>query len=160
MYFYKETILGQVLSQVQKEKKNFRYIKLLDDLISDIEANVYLDYNNTIWNRSGLVITDDATMLSSSFADFMVVETIYTYECTWLIEQLIDIYNPNKNDLNRLITTIGYLLNSYTKQFDDDITEILRISTISSMVFLHPDHLGLDKFRVHPIILPKFGKEF
>ena len=159
MEFYKETIMGQVLTQVQADKKNNEYFDKIDDLLYDIENLTYLDTLSKPWQKNGLIITDiDITYIENK-PQWVYVETADVSEYSWLIEQLIKIYKPKINDIYRLLTTIGFLLNIYGEKYEN-LSDILRLTSITSTVFLHPDHLGLDKFKVYPVKLPPFGKEF
>lgn len=159
MEFYKETIMGQVLTQVQADKSNDVYFDQIDDLLDDISNLEYMETDNSLWTKKGLIITDKEINEEDKDDEWSYVITGDAYEYSWLVYQLMDIYQPNTAQSYRLLTTLGYLLNIYTERFDS-ITEILRITTITSTVFLHPDHLGQDKFKVYPIELPPFGKDF
>lgn len=156
MDFYKETIMGQVLTQVQADEKNKIYLDKIEDLLFDIDNLAYIDTNTKPWNKHGLTITENKV---NSISGWIYVETADVIEYSWLVKQLIQIYKPNTKNIYRLLTTIGFLLNVYGEKYND-LSVILRFVSITSTVFLHPDHLGLDRFTVQPIKLPKFGTEF
>lgn len=159
MEFYKETIMGQVLTQVHNNKKNDEYFNKIDNLLSDIENFEYLETNTKNWQQNGLCITNSDISKIKKEQNWLYVETADSAEYSWLVKQLVKIYQPNVKDIYRLLTTIGFLLNLYGSKHDD-LSDILRLTSITSTVFLHPDHLGLDKFKIHPNNLPPFGKEF
>ena len=161
MIMHKNTIMGQVLAQVQDDKKNKKYFEQIDDLLEDIQNEIYLDINEIqAWNKNGLSISDKKNMLKEEKdPEWVYVYTDYVEEYSWFIEELVDIYNPKKMDMYRLLTTIGYLLNIYSKKYRD-LRILFKLITITSTIFLHPDHLGLDRFRVYPLTLPTFGQEF
>lgn len=161
MNFYKETIIGQVLHQVNKDEKNKFYIEQLEELMEDIDRQVYLDeLNIPAWNKSGLVITDlSLNGLTTKNISWIFFETEYVLEFSWLVQELNKIYQPKIDELYRLNTTIGFLLKIYDEKYDD-LTEIMKMVAIVSSIFLHPDHIGNDRFMVHNINLPKFGSEF
>lgn len=150
--------MGQVLSQVQTDKKNLNIFDELDYLLEDIYDEVYINSKKQNWNINGLLITDNVDIIEED-PEWVYVLTDEVSAYSWLVEELVAIYNPKKIDLYRLLTTIGYLLNIYSSKYDD-INKLFKIVTITSTVFLHPDHLGEDRFVVHPISLPTFGKEF
>lgn len=161
MYFHKETIMGQVLHQVNTDEKNQFYIEQIEDLIEDINEKVYMDEEEIkVWNKNGLLITDrdlgDGNLFESSWIFF---ETPHTFEYSWLVQELEKIYQPTEQNSYRLFTTLGFLLKIYDEKYDD-LSDVLRMVAIVSIVFLHPDHIGYDKFIVHPIKLPNFGSEF
>lgn len=158
---HKNTIMGQVLAQVQDDKKNKKYFEQIDDLLEDIQNEIYLDINEIqAWNKNGLSISDKKNMLKEEKdPEWVYVYTDYVEEYSWFIEELVDIYNPKKMDMYRLLTTLGYLLNIYSKKYRD-LRILFKLITITSTIFLHPDHLGLDRFRVYPLTLPTFGQEF
>lgn len=159
MEFYKDTIMGQVLSQVQSDKNNKHYFEQIDALLEDIANMEYLETNTPRWHQKGVVITDRELSNREKESEWVYVETADVTEYSWLIERLLEIYNPSVTDTYRLLTTIGFLLNVYGERHDD-LSDIFRIVTVTSTVFLHPDHLGLDKFKVQAISLPPFGREF
>ena len=159
MEFYKDTIMGQVLSQVQSDKNNEQYFEQIDALLEDIANMEYLETNTPRWHQKGVVITDRELSNREKESEWVYVETADVTEYSWLIERLLEIYNPSVTDTYRLLTTIGFLLNVYGERHDD-LSDIFRIVTVTSTVFLHPDHLGLDKFKVQSISLPPFGREF
>lgn len=159
MEFYKETIMGQVLTQVQADKNNTQYFEQIEDLLEDISDMEYLDSDVVRWHKHGVIVTSREITKSEADPEWVYVETDDVSECSWLLEELNDIYDPNVADVNRLFTTVGYLLNVYTEKFDH-INDILRMTAVTSTVFLHPDHVGKDKFRIHPIELPPFGSDF
>lgn len=159
MHFYKDTIMGQVLTQVQDDKTNEIYFEQIDDLLEDISNGVYSDVVTPAWNKNGVVVTDREINPENEDPEWIYVETEYVSEYSWFIEQLVEIYNPKKTDMYRFLTTIGYLLTVYSEKYND-IGGVFKITAITSTVFLHPDHLGQDKFIVHPINLPPFGDEF
>jgi|SaaInlStandDraft_4_1057021.scaffolds.fasta_scaffold66563_2 hypothetical protein len=156
--FYKNTIMGQVLKQVHDDKNNGFYFEQIDELIEDIIDREYLDADQTVWNKSGVIVTDES-IHGEQYVEWTCVKTDDVFEFSWLIEQLVEIYQPKITESYRLLSTIGYLLNIYSERYED-LTEILKVTTITSTVFLHPDHVGQDKFRVHPITLPPFSSEF
>lgn len=158
---HKNTIMGQVLAQVRDDKKNKKYFEQIDDLLEDIQNEIYLDINEIqAWNKNGLSISNKKNMLKEEKdPEWVYVYTDYVEEYSWFVEELVDIYNPKKMDMYRLLTTIGYLLNIYSKKYRD-LRILFKLITITSTIFLHPDHLGLDRFRVYPLTLPKFGQEF
>ena len=158
MEFYKETIIGQVLNQVQTDKSNRLYFKKIDALMDDILDLEYMDVKNTLWQKQGLYITDKK-IIKKPNSDWIYVESPDAYEYSWLVENLVEIYQPKSTEIHRLLTTIGYLLNVYGMR-SDSLTEVLRITTITSTVFLHKDHIGQDRFKIHPISLPPFGRDF
>ena len=153
--------MGQVLAQVRDDKKNKKYFEQIDDLLEDIQNEIYLDINEIqAWNKNGLSISNKKNMLKEEKdPEWVYVYTDYVEEYSWFIEELVDIYNPKKMDMYRLLTTLGYLLNIYSKKYRD-LRILFKLITITSTIFLHPDHLGLDRFRVYPLTLPKFGQEF
>lgn len=159
MGFYKETIIGQVLSQVRKTENNEFYLNKIDDLLESIEDMEYIGVETKPWNKYGVIVTDKKVSPENKHPDWVFVETDDVTECSWLIERLYEIYKPTPQNAHRLLTTIGYLLNIYNTKYSD-ISEILRIVTVTSTVFLHPDHLGLDRFKIRSINLPQFGSEF
>ena len=161
MIMHKNTIMGQVLAQVRDDKKNKKYFEQIDDLLEDIQNEIYLDINEIqAWNKNGLSISNKKNMLKEEKdPEWVYVYTDYVEEYSWFIEELVDIYNPKKMDMYRLLTTIGYLLNVYSKKYRD-LRILFKLITITSTIFLHPDHLGLDRFRVYPLTLPAFGQEF
>ena len=161
MIMHKNTIMGQVLAQVRDDKKNKKYFEQIDDLLEDIQNEIYLDINEIqAWNKNGLSISYKKNMLKEEKdPEWVYVYTDYVEEYSWFVEELVDIYNPKKMDMYRLLTTIGYLLNIYSKKYRD-LRILFKLITITSTIFLHPDHLGLDRFRVYPLTLPTFGQEF
>ena len=161
MIMHKNTIMGQVLAQVRDDKKNKKYFEQIDDLLEDIQNEIYLDINEIqAWNKNGLSISNKKNMLKEEKdPEWVYVYTDYVEEYSWFVEELVDIYNPKKMDMYRLLTTLGYLLNIYSKKYRD-LRILFKLITITSTIFLHPDHLGLDRFRVYPLTLPKFGQEF
>jgi len=159
MEFQKETIMGQVLTQVQADESNEEYFAQIDDLLEDIADVDYIDIDSPRWHKHGVIVTNRTLSPNEKDPDWIYVQTEHVEEYSWLIFQLEDIYQPDSIDANRLYTTIGYLLNTYTNR-TDSLSEILRLTTVTSTVFLHPDHVGLDRFKVHPIDLPPFGTEF
>ena len=159
MEFYKDTIMGQVLSQVQSDKNNEHYFDQIDALLEDIANMEYLETNTPRWHQKGVVVTNRELSNREKESEWVYVETADVTEYSWLIERLLEIYNPSVTDTYRLLTTIGFLLNVYGERHDD-LSDIFRIVTVTSTVFLHPDHLGLDKFKVQAISLPPFGREF
>ncbi len=159
MEFYKETIMGQVLSQVQSNKKNEVYFEQIDALLEDIAEMEYLDTDTPVWHQHGVIVTDEHIDKKKADVEWVYVETADVKESSWLIGRLVNIYKPSKTDSYRLLTTIGYLLNIYGQKYDN-LSDIFRMVTMTSTVFLHPDHLGLDRFKVHTIDLPPFGAEF
>ena len=161
MIMHKNTIMGQVLAQVRDDKKNKKYFEQIDDLLEDIQNEIYLDINEIqAWNKNGLSISNKKNMLKEEKdPEWVYVYTDYVEEYSWFVEELVDIYNPKKMDMYRLLTTIGYLLNVYSKKYRD-LRILFKLITITSTIFLHPDHLGLDRFRVYPLTLPAFGQEF
>lgn len=159
MEFYKETIMGQVLTQVHDEKNNDPYFDKIDDLLHEIENYEYLETNTKKWQKNGLCITDSDISKITKEQNWIYVETADVAEYSWLVEKLIKIYKPHILDIYRLVSTIGFLLNLYGDKHEN-LSDILRLTAVTSTVFLHPDHMGLDKFKIHPNNLPPFGKEF
>ena len=50
--------MGQVLAQVRDDKKNKKYFEQIDDLLEDIQNEIYLDINEIqAWNKNGLSIS-------------------------------------------------------------------------------------------------------
>jgi hypothetical protein len=156
-----DTIIGQVLCEVRSNTDNEKYFELLDSLIECVMDSNYFDVTDTIWQKDGLFITNEGIndITKKLRGNWLCVETEYVFEYSWLVEQLVDIYQPDEKEYQRLLNTLGYLLNTYSKKFDD-LGEIFRMTIVTSIVFLHPDHLGWDKFKVAPIVLPPFGTEF
>jgi hypothetical protein len=161
MYFQKETIMGQVLHQVNSDENNENYIDLIEDLLEDIEEKVYMHEENHVWNKNGLLITDRDLSEDNTMEDttWVFVETPHVNEFSWLVKQLDEIYLPKGPAQYRLYTTIGFLMNIYDEKYTD-LSDVLKMVTIISTVYLHPDHIGYDRFIIHPITLPIFGKEF
>ena len=161
MNFQKETIMGQVLHQVNSDENNESYMDLIEDLLEDIEEKVYMNASNSVWNKNGLIITDRDLGKNFSMQDtpWVFVETPHVPEFSWLVEQLDDIYKPEGSKKYRLYTTIGFLLNIYDEKYSD-LSDVLKMVAIVSTVYLHPDHIGYDRFIIHPINLPIFGEEF
>lgn len=159
MEFYKETIMGQVLTQVQSNINNDIYFNKIDDLLEEIDTYGYLDAITKPWQRNGLFITDKDITTFDNDPEWIYVETADVIEYSWLVEKLVQVYKPQIVDIYRLLTTIGYLLNVYGEK-NDDLSDILRFTSITSTVFLHPDHIGRDRFKIYPMTLPPFGKEF
>jgi len=160
MEFYKDTILGQVIRDVHKNKHNELYFSQIDDLVEEIFDQEYLFSDVSLWNDHNLVITDRAqneTDNSDNSMTYVVTENAKEY--SWLIERLMEIYMPTGSDVYRLLNTVAYWLSSYEEKADD-LMEILRITATASIVFLHPDHLGKDSFRAKPITLPPFGPDY
>jgi hypothetical protein len=153
--FEKNTIMGQVLFQVKQDKNNIKVMDEIEDLIDRINEEEYLE--NDMLVDTDIIIITDTTLNKES--DCLVIETEFAYEISWLIFELVDIYKPRKKTEYRLYNTLYYLIGIYIEKYND-IEIILKMITIISTVWLHPDHLGEDKFIVHPITLPNFGKEF
>ena len=159
MEFHKETIMGQVLYQVNEDENNQIFIDQVDELLEDIEEKLYLEEETTDWNKNGLLITDRELDERFEDASWIFFETPHVSEYSWLIKQLNIIYNPDLADTYRLNATLGYLLKIYDEKYDD-LSNVMRMVSIVSTVFLHPDHMGYDRFVIHPINLPNFGEEF
>jgi Mg2+ and Co2+ transporter CorA len=160
MQFQKETIMGQVLFQVNEDETNQYYIEQIEDLLEDIEEKVYMDEEVSAWNRNGLVITDRELMDQDHLdTAWIFIETPEVSAYSWLVKQLNQIYNPETSNSYRLNTTIGYMLKIYDEKYDD-LSDVMKMVTIVSTVYLHPDHMGYDRFTVHPISLPPFGDDF
>lgn len=155
---YKNTITGQVLEQVGKARKNSKYLDKIDDLLDDIYYDIYRDANMVAWDKFGLVILDNMDNIVKN-PEYIYFVTDYVSEYSWLINSLVVIYSPKIVDLNRLMVTLGYLITIYSKRYKK-ISMVFKIVAILSTVFLHPDHLGEDRFLVQPASLPDFGKEF
>jgi len=151
----KDTIMGQVLHQVNEDKKNANIIEKIHNLINSIEEEEY-EFNDQLWTSSDLIVTDKKNISSN---DELIIITEYAYEFSWLVYKLNAIYCPNRVTSNRLFTTIGFLFDIYMDKYED-IMIVLKMVILVSLVWLHPDHIGQDKFLVHPIDLPNFGKEF
>jgi len=161
MTFEKDTIMGQVLHQVNVDTYNKPIIDDIKDLMDMITDNEFKTPSKT-WNKNGLVITDrDLSTINLSAEDktWAYVETAYVSEYSWLVFELERIYQPSLKASNRLYSTIGYLFTVYEEKYDD-LEIVLRMVTLVSTVWLHPDHIGQDKFMVHPVTLPNFGSEF
>ncbi len=160
--FPKDTIMGQVIDEVTTNKKNRKYMEQIDDLLMDINTSDYLDYNGPIWNKHGLLITDlDLSKATVSMDDprWTYLETPNDSEYSWLVYALEEIYHPDPKAAIRLYSTIGYLIDVYSDKYED-LIDVLRMTAMISVVWLHPDHLKEDQFLVHPINLPNFGSEF
>ena len=160
--FPKDTIMGRVLNEVSTNEENRNCMEMVDDLLSDIRTNDYLDYNGPVWSKAGLTISTQNIEASDFFVvdpRWIYIETEYTSEFSWLVYELEDIYQPDAKDSIRLYSTIGYLLEVYSSKYSD-LDDILKMTAMISVVWLHPDHLKEDQFKVHPINLPDFGKEF
>lgn len=158
--FSTDTIMGKVINEVTTDKNNEEYMELIDELVLDINTYDYLDYNGPNWKQHNLMITDDLshTHLPSE-SDWMFIETDFAQECSWLVFALEDIYTPPPKAAKRLFETIGFLIGVYSERYED-ITEVLKMTALLSVVWLHQDHLRDDQFLVHPVSLPDFGKEF
>ena len=137
-------------------------MELIDDLLLDINTSDYLDYNGPIWNKAGLTITDEDLSESDIFMvdpRWTYVETSYDSEYSWLVYALEEIYEPDAKASVRLFSTVGYLMEVYSDKYED-LNDVLKMTAMISVVWLHPDHLKQDQFIVHPIKLPDFGSEF
>ena len=161
MQFHKETIMGQVLYQVNEDENNQYYIEQIDELLEDIEEGIHLEEDNIEpWNKNGLVITNrELNEDEVSGTAWIFMETPHVSEYSWLVRELNKIYNPSVEESYRLNTTLGYMMKIYDEKYDD-LTDAMRLIAIVSTVFLHPDHMGYDRFVIHPIKLPNFGAEF
>jgi len=159
MTFNKNTIMGQVLSQVHENIDNEEYFDQIDVLLDEIHDQEYFNIGVTAWQTYGLVITDNECEKNNLKPDWVYVFTSDVQEYSWLVRRLVDIYKPSKTDSYRFFTTIGYLLNVYSRKYKN-IEDIFRIVTMTSTIFLHHDHLGFDKFKVKLIDLPPFEDDF
>lgn len=153
------TFLEQALKQVHEDDRNKDCFDQIEDLLRSIAVGEFDDLDTKRWHTSGVIVTGRDLSKEKKNSDWVYVETDAVQEYSWLIEELLAIYKPKKTEYYRLLTTIGFLLNIYGERFDD-LTEILSVTTVVSAVFLHPDHAGRAVFRIHPIKLPTFGKEF
>jgi len=151
----KDTIMGQVLHQVNEDKNNRTIIEKIHDIINLIEEEEY-DFNDKLWSSLDLIVTDKEIVKPNNI---LIITTEYAYEFSWLVYKLNSIYSPSTITSNRLFATIGFLFDIYIDKYDD-IMIVLKMVALVSLVWLHPDHIGQDKFLVHPIDLPNFGKEF
>ena len=59
MTFNKNTIMGQVLSQVHENIDNEEYFDQIDVLLDEIHDQEYFNIGVTVWQTYGLVITDN-----------------------------------------------------------------------------------------------------
>ena len=162
MIFEKDTIMGQVLSEVNDDIFNKQIITEIERVMLSINDSEYIDYEGPVWNKNGLMITDmdlNGMDLATEDKRWSFVETAYTTEYSWLVFELAEIYQPSPQAAHRLYSTIGYLFEVYDEKYDD-LDMVLRMVTLVSTVWLHPDHIGQDRFMVHPISLPNFGSEF
>ena len=158
--FPTDTIMGKVLNEVTTDKNNKEYMELIDDLILDINTSDFLDYNGPNWKKHGLMIHSDLSHTHTpEESNWTYIETDFDLECSWLVYALEDIYAPSPKVAKRLFGTIGYLIGVYADKYED-IGEVLRMTAMVSVVWLHQDHLKDDQFLVHPVSLPDFGKEF
>ena len=160
--FPKDTIMGQVLDEVADNKRNRLYMELIDDLLTDINSFDYLDYNGPNWNKLGLLIADCDIIhydITNHDDRWTYLETPFSSEFSWLVYALSEIYQPSPKSAIRLYSTIGFLLEVYSEKYED-LVDILTMTAMISVVWLHPDHLKEDQFIVHPNNLPNFGKEF
>ena len=70
MIFEKDTIMGQVLSEVNDDVFNKDIIDDIEFLMLSINDSEYIDYEGAIWNKNGLFITDmDLTTLDGTLED-------------------------------------------------------------------------------------------
>ena len=160
--FPKDTIMGRVLNEVSTNEDNRNCMEMVDDLLSDIRTNDYLDYNGPVWSKAGLTISTQNIEASDFFVvdpRWIYIETEYVSEFSWLVYELEDIYQPTAKEAIRLYSTVGYLLEVYSSKYSN-LDDILKMTALISVVWLHPDHIKEDQFKVHPINLPDFGKEF
>jgi hypothetical protein len=152
------TIMSKVLKDVYENPKNRMYIERIDDLIDAIEDYEYEEYEGYLENEIIAVIDyEDARSHNSK----IILRTNYPREISWIIEELYEIYeiDDGKIDEYRFYDTIAYLVEIYEIK-TDNVEEILKFIASVSVILLHPDHIIKDKFKVHPIKLPPFGKEF
>ena len=159
MNFYKDTIIGQALVQVQSNNLNDKYLTEIDVLIEDIDDLEYMNTNIQSWNKAGVVVTDKILTEKEKDPSKIYVETADVTECSWLIERLVAIYQPKEKDYNRLVTAIGYLLGVYYAR-GKLLNDILKLTAVTSTIYLHPDHIEKDAFTVYPNKFPPFGDEF
>ena len=160
--FRKDTIIGRALLEVNTNVNNKHIINKISKLILRISDLEYIDYEGPIWSKNGLTITDiglSKTVKKIEHKNWSFVETTYKNEFSWLVFELKKIYNPDENSSMRLYSTLGYLFEVYSEMYDN-IDKLLIMVTIVSTIWLHPDHVGQDRFMVHPINLPNFGNEF
>lgn len=160
MEFYKDTIIGQVIHDVQRNEHNELYFTQIDELVEDIIERYYNCASSIPWQSTDLYITDfiqDDVKKRNAERYYLV--TPYVEEFSWLVERLVEIYSPDRTEVKRLLSTIGYLLEVYSEQIDE-VMEILRITASASIIYLHPDHLGKDKFKIKPLSLPPFGDDY
>lgn len=161
--FPKNSIIAKVLKDVESDVANKKTLELLDDLLDDIEENEYDSFNGQLWHKNGLYISELNGSINndaSISANWYFIETEFAYELSWLIEELIYIFKPKSIvGSKRLLTTLGFLFNLYSKKYES-IDDILRAIAVVSVVWLHPDHIVNDRFYIQPIKLPDFGNEF
>lgn len=160
MQFEKDTIMGLVLNEVNTDDFNQPIIEDLKTIITDIDDGMYEDYTGPLWNKNGLYITDlETDNPLSDDKSWIFISSEYAFEYSWLVFELEEVYKPSSRDAKRLYTTIGYLIEVYEEKYNN-LEEILKFVVLVSSVWLHPDHLGLDRFIVHPINLPDFGPDY
>jgi len=159
MNFYKDTIIGQALMQVQMDKTNLKYFEALDILIDDINDLAHIKTDTKPWDSGGVIVTDKILNKKEKDPSKLYVETADVSECSWLIEQLVKLYKPSKKDYNRLVVVIGYLLVVYHKR-GKLLDDILKLTAVTSTFYLHPDHVEKDVFTVYPNKFPPFGDDF
>ena len=79
---HKNTIMGQVLAQVRDDKKNKKYFEQIDDLLEDIQNEIYLDINEIqAWNKNGLSISYKKHMLKEE-KDPEILESLLLEYCS------------------------------------------------------------------------------
>lgn len=160
MNFYKDTILGQALMQVQIDKANLKYFESLDLLIEDINDLAYINNTDTkLWDGGGVVVTDKILNEKEKDPSKLYVETADVSECSWLIDRLVKMYQPQPKDYNRLVVVIGFLLDVYHKR-KTRLDDILKLTAVTSTIYLHPDHIEKDVFTVYQNNFPPFGDDF
>ena len=160
MNFYKDTIIGQALIQVQSNNANEKYLEDIDVLVEDINELAYMNTDTKPWNKDGVIVTDKILTEKEKDPSKIYVETADVTECSWMIERLVEIYRPPKEkDYNRLVIAIGYLLGVYYER-GKLLSDILKLTAVTSTIYLHPDHIEKDVFTVYPNKFPPFGDEF
>jgi len=150
----KNTIMYQVMQDIDISKNSI-YLEKINTLIDAIDYDEYDNYEKDLWSKNGLYISSTKTSHTNTYENYNLVSE-YEYEYSWLVSELVYIYKPKKSTLTRLLTTIGYLLETYEEKYDD-LDIILKMTATYSTIWLHPDHIGFDSFIVYPNNLPPFG---
>jgi len=154
-YFVKNSVLELVVKQVMSDNKNNAKVLALKLLIEQIKEG---DFNPTLdfWEDYDLIITDDE---NKRFLDKQVIITKFPSELSWLLGELYMIMKPDKNSIDRFLNTFEYMVDTYTVKYKE-IKRVMQMTAITMIVFLHPDHISEDKFKITPIKLPNFGAKF